>query len=267
MRKISPEESDFIIELYREGSSTLKIGSLLDRRPSTIRNHLVRKDIPMRSSNERKYSLNDSYFDDLCNEGSAYWLGALTADGHIFGNRVTLDAKSDDMCWLEQFKEAIGYTGRIYKFPSCENRFSTKPRSSLSFTSHHMQHRLMEYGFTFDKTHSAHFCEKVPVNMLRHYIRGLIDGDGSICEVKKSNTFMISFVGTEELVPGVVVHLNVVLNLDIKVRPHKMIYCFSVGGVDNPKSIIKYLYSNSNYYLKRKKNMAEKCLQRMAKKG
>ena len=95
-RPIGHNESQFIVDSYLGGSSTIQLGLFLGRRASTIRNHLVRKGVDRRSSNERKYTLNDSYFDDLSQEGPSYWLGALTADGSISGNRVSLDVKSSD---------------------------------------------------------------------------------------------------------------------------------------------------------------------------
>ena len=263
---VSKEELEFIIRCYNSGMSMKEIGNLIDRRASTISSIFKHRGIIARPSAVRRYDLNDCYFDDLNSEGPAYWLGALIADGCISGNRVHLDAKADDVEWLEQFKTALGYTGKVYTYQRHPSSYSKSPKSTLSFTSVYMQDILKSYGFDNDKTHSAHFCEAVPDEMRRHHIRGLVDGDGSLHYLKQGDTWGISFVGTEALVTGVVNHLSSVLNLDIKVNPHKMIYSFHVGGVDKTKKIVDYLYSGSTYVLARKKLLAEECMKRVSKK-
>ena len=263
MRKIYPKESEFIVESYKNGMSTTELGKLLNRNKCSIGGHLKLKGVSCRHSNPKKYTLNDNYFDNLNSEGPAYWLGALIADGSINGNRVTLTAKTSDIGWLNQLKNALGYDGPIYTAPS--KGYSTNLISKLSFTSKHMRETLQSYGIDNDKTHSAHFCAVVPKEMRKHHIRGLIDGDGSFMYSQKSDVWGISLVGTKALVTGTANHLSLVLNLNIKVSPHKMIYAFTIGGIDNTKKVASYLYDNSIYYLERKKERAMRCLQRVRK--
>jgi len=263
VRKIYPEESNFIVESYENGVSTTELGRLLARNKCSIAYHLKSQGVSCRHSNPKKYSLNDGYFDNLNSEGPAYWLGALTADGSINGNRTTLTAKHGDIGWLEQFKRALAYDGPIYTSPS--KGYTTNLMSRLSFTSKHIRQILQSYGFDHNKTCSAHFCEFVPEEMKRHYIRGLVDGDGSLMYYEKTDAWVISLVGTSALVTGVANHLSLVLNLGIKVRPHKMIYAIYIGGIDNTKKVISYLYKNSTYHLERKKERSEMCLQRVRK--
>ena len=54
-------------------------------------------------------------------------------------------------------------------------------------------HLIKNFKVTPNKTFTADVCDKIPKDMLIHFIRGYFDGDGSIT---KTTTITVSFVGT-----------------------------------------------------------------------
>ena len=81
-----------IIEEYLNGSSLAALSRKYNISPYRIKNLLQKNNVSIRSRNEqnkyspqnqRKYFINDNYFDNIDCEDKAYLLGFLAADGSI----------------------------------------------------------------------------------------------------------------------------------------------------------------------------------------
>jgi intein/homing endonuclease len=208
---------------------------------------------------KRKYNVDDSYFDNLDSEGSSYWLGVLSADGYIQSSRnlVDLTVKESDEEWLKSFKLSLSSNYPI--------AYSEKMKCvRFIFRSSHIVNKLNTYGVTQCKSLTLKFCEQVPKYNIRHYIRGLIDGDGSIW--KSGESYNISLTGTPDVLKKVNQHLNLfTTGLSQAVRTENAVrkdfgdrksYSVSWGGRENARNILRYLYGNATYYLPRKKSLA-----------
>ena len=64
---------------------------------------------------ERKYSLDERYFQNIDTPMKAYFLGWAMSDGCIIydtdGSRYTLKIKADDVEVIEEFKKQLNYSG------------------------------------------------------------------------------------------------------------------------------------------------------------
>jgi hypothetical protein len=90
--------------------------------------------------------------------------------------------------------------------------------------------------------------------MYRHFIRGLFDGDGSLCYVMDKNyrRYNFSIVGTLELMNGVHDVIFQQTGINVGVGKMKMIHRVYKKGNQQILSLLIWLYQNSNVYLSRK---------------
>ena len=118
------------------------------------------------------YNYNLSVFYNE-NELSYYLLGAFITDGCIYQNNNTYACQlsSCDLDWLESIKNIIGTNLKIHKFT--ENYYG------LRIMRHEIASWFINHGCYPRKTYSI-VLPKIPDQYFKDFLRGCIDGDGSI---------------------------------------------------------------------------------------
>ena len=109
---------------------------------------------------------------------SAYWLGLLMADGHVSEKRVQFGLKSEDRRLVDAFGIFIGAK------PSSSRSNGTGSYTSISRQEPDVVRRLRQrFGINSNKTYQppAHLPYEDKA-LLRPFLVGLIDGDGTICK-------------------------------------------------------------------------------------
>lgn len=119
-----------------------------------------------------KYSLNSGYFDHLTTPEQAYMLGFLWADGHVRkdGYAVAIKVNKRDRDIVEYVRRQLESDHVIAD--------TSEDRVIISFNSQKLNLALRSLGFSSRKTYE----DLVPAygEYDLAFIRGLIDGDGSI---------------------------------------------------------------------------------------
>jgi len=207
-----------------------------------------------------KYFLDDTFFDSIDSEAKAYWLGFLTADGCIQKGRcIQLALRDDDKKHIEKFLHNINSTYPIHEYAYPTRGTGTLCKSAnLSMRSAHMANSLKTLGVVERKSLIAKPCETVPQTLLRHYWRGLVDGDGYICT--NGHYWEIGLVGTRAIVEGFFNYIGPYIQSEAKPRKLHNIFRISYGGIIEVRKIIDLLYRESTVYLDRKKTLADKVL-------
>ena len=216
---------------------------------------------------KRKYPIQEDFFDVIDTEEKAYVLGLLYADGYnnTDRNSVSLSLKESDKEILEKVTSLIQPTKPLsYLDTSTQKKTkgfeNSQSQYRLDITNKHVSQRLVELGCGKAKTHNLKFPteEQVPSHLVRHFIRGYFDGDGSVSGDKQKQ---FSFVGTIDfLLP-----LQHVLMKELDFsqtkfdKRHKdrdnnirsLRYC------GNNRCIVfrDWLYKDATIYLERKKNI------------
>jgi hypothetical protein len=90
---------------------------------------------------------------------------------------------------------------------------------------------------------------KVSPKVERHYIRGLLDGDGSV------HPKIFYFLGTEALIDGVIERIAGHTGVRLKKRRAGRLY--RASGYAGSKIVLRWIYQNSKIFLKRKKKIYE----------
>lgn len=120
-----------------------------------------------------KYAKNQRYFARIDSEEKAYLLGLLATDGNVSGGTISLALKERDRVLLERFERAIGLRPSAIR-PMVKGMLRT------AVTSAEMARDLAKHGVVPNKTKTLDWPSSVPGPLLRHYLRGVFDGDGGI---------------------------------------------------------------------------------------
>lgn len=209
----------------------------------------------------RKYDLDDSFFDVIDTEAKAYWLGFITADGCVQAGAVgtagwqrhslSVGLKPSDAGHLEKLKADL----------AAENPVLVSPQvASITLSSIHLTGSLVRLGVTPRKSLTA-TPRDGPGHLMRHYWRGMFDGDGSLVKVasaKRSslNKWALMLCGSEACVQAFQAWAAPVCGSAAKVVRTGNICRWTAGGLASPQALARELYDGSTVYLDRKHELA-----------
>jgi|688.fasta_scaffold289148_2 hypothetical protein len=208
----------------------------------------------------RRYDVNHKYFEKIDSEEKAYWLGFLYADGYIrerkFGNSLELKLSVKDNEHLELFRRCLNSNHKIsYRISKTHN--NGKPSFShmghLAIYSSELVNYIKSHGFHSRKTFTIS-KPNLTGDLMRHFIRGYFDGDGSFsfnCKTKTNKSQIVS--ASEEFQKFIIDELS--LN-GIKINLYSEIKLQIQNKVENLK-FYHYIYGNAKIYLNRKKEKYE----------
>lgn len=208
----------------------------------------------------KKYHFNRNAFQTIQNEEDACILGLLTADGYICEVRssVSLKIHIRDIDILHKINRYLEGNLPIHHSTHAQ----TKERLvSLYISSAQIIQNLKQYGLHQAKSLKETFYQEMPEHLLRHYIRGLIDGDGFI--TKKHGH--IGMCGSYDVLLNV--SLQIAKHIDVEFEPERKLRCetanrkqplwrFELSG-PAARAAMRWLYEGSNIHLDRKYNLAK----------
>jgi len=135
----------------------------------------------------RKFKCVDNYFNIIDNYKKAYILGFLYADGCITKDgRVSILLSQKDIEILEFIKlEVCPNTKIVY---SNYQNIKRSPQIKLRFSSKTIYNKLIELGFSINKTsENSNIFTNIPNEYKLDFIKGYSDGDGNIrCQYRES---------------------------------------------------------------------------------
>ena len=237
-----------IKELYIQGNSAYKISDQINVPIGTVYNCLKNFGITRSNKeNSRRYSLNHNYFSSIDSESKAYWLGFIQTDGYLLTNikGVGIALAEKDAGHLEKFKSDIEATYPIKVYQG--SGYSHSNYARIIVRSEQMWNDLNNIGVTPKKTKTTTPI-KISQDLERHYVRGLMDGDGSIKISKDSRSgFRGDFVSAnKEMAQYISERLGKgVIRLDGKKNVWYSEFSLTRENVE-------YLYGEATVYLQRK---------------
>lgn len=201
---------------------------------------------------QRKYFIKENYFDDIDCQEKAYILGLLYADGYNNTDRncVNLSLAEIDVSILEHISKLIQPDKPLQYTKTrdnCQNQYR------LIIANKHISKRMVDLGVTKAKTFTITFPNEgiIPKHLIRHFIRGYLDGDG--CIMKKS----ICFVATEAFCASLerIFKENLGVNCYIRARHpernHNIRMC-EISGSNQSLQLLNWLYEGSIIHFDRK---------------
>ena len=260
-RKIEYEFIPKIIEEYKNGLTSKQVGKKYNITGGAVISILKRNNIRARKKTEyRKRELNENFFDDpeTWTEKQAYFLGFLYADGNVHYNkndnsyRLQLNLHEKDKCILEIFASFL------YKKEPYLRKINSKNQFCLDIHSHKLCKQLINCGCVPQKTFILKFPQFIRDDLISHFIRGMMDGDGCIYTGNNNGTHRIRFslMATYEICDK----LKEIFKQKLQINTHQHIYnptknvkTLYVGGSLQVIKLCEYLYKDATFFLQRKK--------------
>lgn len=266
INKVSEEIKQKIIEDYKNNISLRNLEEKYNVSRSTISSYLEKIGIKkIKGNHYRKYFHDEDFFEKIDSEEKAYWLGFMFADGYIVDNEkrygqdaFALTLAKDSIDSLEKFKKSIKATNPITWDTSKKN---SQPQGRLLMRSQKTVNDLIDKGCVKQKSLILQPPKNIPEELIRHFIRGFFDGDGSLIKyerTKDSTIYSINITSTYEMVKWI----KQVFQMG-QIFPEKrreQTWYFTVGGNQQVITLYHFLYDNATIWMDRKYNRFQELL-------
>ena len=216
---------------------------------------------------------NPSYFDQIDTPDKAYWLGFITTDGMVTGFkahaaragslRLVIKLARKDRAHLEilhrtlRAKRPIRDTEEWSKPPGSEER-KKRPASILDVCSPQIVNALVSHGVTQRKTDTVQPWDG-PADLMPHYWRGVIDGDGTIGTY--DGEAKLGLCGSQPLVEAFLEWAKPICGTTASPRQGKQgnrrYWLLALGGNKRLPPLLSALYDDAPVALARKKAEAD----------
>lgn len=249
------EQEKYILNNYNKMSAK-EISNILN---CSVRDINIFLDYNKLIFNSKKYTINENYFEIINSPNKAYWLGFLCADGCILvkekNNKksyvLEVSLSEDDILHLEKFKMSLKSNTPI-KYKTIKNKYKA---CRVNICNKKICEDLIKLGCTPRKSLTLTFPseDKVPKELIPHFIRGYLDGDGCVYNNGEGNV-SLSFVGTYDFLNSIenIMYEEFGLTKTIFGKKGKAYQC-SWGGKGNLKTWFDYLYNYEDIiFLQRK---------------
>lgn len=187
--------------------------------------------------NSRKYILNEAFFNHKSIELN-WFLGWLVTDGNISKKNAAISFELKDKEPLEIFNKLISNNTKI---------INTRKQKyyKIIYNSKNLKDKLNKMGIRPAKTFNVEIPD-ISLNYLPHFVRGCIEGDGSII-IRNKNKLAPNLIVT--LVSGSISFITELQNLipfESKIiKPKNRNYYILVFYGRNAKFLCNWIYKDS----------------------
>lgn len=264
MEKLTEKDKIRIAELYKKNVSTKIIAEQFGVTRGGILYILRKRKVLLRPKHKwNKYYFNEHFFDVIDTEEKAYILGFLYADGCNYEKyrKISVELAARDVDILEKIKKAINSDYILYEWYRITKKKEKRRYLSLSLCSEHFSKRCFELGLVHRKSKILKFPNPKMVSdeLLRHFIRGYFDGDGSISFYK--NRPSMSIIATTVFCNDLKRVVNDCIGVHGAIIPNNetvgMSY-FRIGTTFGVLEFFEWLYKDATIFLDRKYNKYQK---------
>jgi len=236
-------EIDYLIENYNI-IPPIKIAQQLNRSYAAI----IQKANSIGLKTEYNYhtpKYNESFL-DIWTPELAYFTGVVLADGCVsppdgsLGYYVRISMCDLDI--IEKLKKNADSQGNIRKDKNGNN---IKDRFTIDFRGKKICDFFIDLGIGYNKTHTVKFPNMIPIRYMSHFIRGIFDGDGSICiNINKHGYPRAKICGTKNVIESISHYARIPNNI-YKKHQDGTTYDIQYSG-DKAIEFLNYIYKDSN---------------------
>lgn len=259
INNLSEEIQNQIIKAYKNNMSLRQIEQKFNATRSTVGKFLEKRGIKTSQGNHyRKYFHDINFFEQIDTEEKAYWLGFMFADGYIVNNENNygeddfgLTLAEDSLDCLEKFKSSLKATNPIR---SDTSKAKGQTQYKLVIRSQKTVNDLISHGCVKQKSLILEPPKGVPQELIKHFIRGFFDGDGSLtrCQSKDGSSinFTINITSTFLMISWIYEILGKGNIFPEKRRENTWYY--SLGGNLQVLNFCHYIYDDATIWMDRK---------------
>jgi hypothetical protein len=253
-----------IIRRYKSGESTITLSKEMGITPYSFRKKLKECGIIMekRKGFKTNPKLKTDFFEKVDTEEKAYILGLMYSDGNVMpytsktgvicSYKLRIRLQESDHEILRRISKIMCGDDLVKILPRKEKNWSDIASFQIGNIS--LGRDIIRLGCPPNKSRIIRFPteEQVPHELLRHFLRGFFDGDGS-CTTKAP--IGVSYVSNEIMCKQIREYF---LKNDIRFADyyhHKNGYgTINMTGRDNCYKLYKFLYGDCSLYMERKRN-------------
>src|SRR3989344_3320398 len=156
-----------------------------------------------------KYSVDESFFDVWTSE-MAYLLGFTYADGNIYITSLSWDLQKRDLDILEKIKNILNCTYPI--------TFHRGKSYRLRISNQMLINGAIRRGL-LPKKNLRKVLPEIPKHLMRHFVRGYLEGDGWVVLRTGRNELDIGFTGASK---EFLEDLNDIISRENNITPGKV---------------------------------------------
>ena len=242
-----------IIQKYQDGHSIAEIGKSHHKTGKVISALLKENNVDIIGSEikNRKYTIDENYFDCIDSDEKAYIIGLLMTDGNITGNNISISLQESDKDVLDKINKLVGSDRPLHYIEMNDKNKKWENQYKLSITNKHMANRLKELGIIENKSLTLNYPCWLPGSLFPSFLRGVIDGDGTISKER----CRVTIIGTKMLLDGI--HLKLkslgIHSAFYHSKHHNdATWNLYIGGKNNSIFLLDMLYKNSTIHIERK---------------
>jgi len=258
-----PEENNILHKYFTEASME-ELRKLLPKRSRLAILAQGERLGLKRQTNKPHLRINEFYFKKW-SPNMAYLLGFIFADGSIIkeprkgeSDKLSFGLNRRDIDILEKIKYALS---------SAHSLSLVGNYVYLSIQSQKIVDDLKKLGISYRKSFregQRKTFQIIPPRYVRDFIRGIVDGDGSINFDKKWYP-TLSVCGKKNIITFIRNHFLFRFNIYSKIAQAKYYgkkynLFYVAYRANSAKTLINYLYNNAGLYLERKFKLAKQCL-------
>lgn len=260
-KKLSENDIDFILNNYHNYKA-IELAEMFNVHQGNI--YRIWNLNNLTGKQNRIYEIDENCFNNIDTEEKAYALGFIASDGCVFESDkhkkqgiIKITIHKDDIKILEMINKKV--------FKSNKPISILEPYCSLEQSSDIIVKNIKNLGLLPRKTYGNTYIE-LEDSLMRHFIRGYFDGDGSISKkcgkTKMLNDVTVAISGYEENMNKIINYLSTkniyaTFNEDKrKYKDNKKFGSLTLTNKTTKYSFLRYLYDDSTIYLERKKELA-----------
>jgi LAGLIDADG-like domain len=269
--KVGLDQYPIIFDKYLAGKTISELGSEYGVTPQAIYGLLKRNDVPIRSQtqSQRKYKLNESVFDQIDTEEKAYLYGFIVADGYNNVERgvLSIHLHNRDKDILIKSKKVLGSSIPLKNTTVLNKSGNKTPVVYLRVYSKLLSNRLVELGMNHEKFRSFKFPHWLNQSLYRHFLRGYMDGDGTIISSKNSERVSVS--GTKSFCESVIKIIKTecgIKQIHMKTSDQKGYVSISISRENDLISLFRYLYADTKIFGSRREAIFKHIVERIQNK-
>jgi hypothetical protein len=271
--KFQRSSEEDILSMYKdyiEGMPFSKIGIKYNKTPGSLCSLFKRHKLKARSTSEamRIYNINENFFDKIDSEEKAYIFGFICSDGHVSDKQIIFKIKESDKDILYKIRNCFGSNVPIRVQVQHNRHYAI-----LRLTNKYLCNKLRGHGIISRKTYHMQVPNVIPKEFLRHYYRGLFDGDGCLgiySRIRKNGVlekFKIAIICSGDKLFLKYIKDDILNNSgafcgSILVNKNSMGTSYQMRWWNKQAFLLtKWMYSNCNIYLIRKNEIAKKMME------
>lgn len=236
-----------ILKRYSEGVGCYLLAKEFNTQESTILKILHENDVEIRGP--RQYFFDQDFFEKIDTQDKAYILGWCFSDGYNSDDDLSISITDREV--LEHIKEKIGQDSPIEEIDRSDLGYKTIYR--LRMSSVKMCQDLANLGCVRAKSLIVQFPapDKVPTELMSHFLRGMFDGNGTITKDNQGRWF-VNICSSDDFCAIAKIFLNEELNCYFGTTKCISVSKVQTGTIDTIKAFLDYIYKDASFKLDRK---------------